>query len=289
MSFTEKLINVQLNLASGNFQGGGNTTSVTGLRVSATIIVNGGIASGTAEIAIYGLPLETMNQMSTIGTQYNRQDQNKIALYAGDAEGGMNLVFNGIIHTAYVDAQSMPQVAFRISAVPSGVYWAVKPVPPISMKGPQDVATMMKSLASQMGLQFENSGVNVKLVNPYYGGSPWTQAVRIMKHANIEMVVQKGKMAISPAGTPRQGGGTLISPQTGMVGYPAYEQASIIVRCLFNPSIECNQTVQIQSDLTPANGTWTVNRIVYELESHMPGGKWFQTLKCVNGKAPEPS
>jgi len=286
MSFTNKLLTVTLDLAAGKFSGGGNTTTIANLRMSATIISVGGASSGNMELAIYGLPLTLMNQMSTVGTQLDQQDKNKISVQAGDAQSGQTLVFQGLIHNAFVDAQAMPQVCFRISAVPGGGYWAVEPVPPISLPGSQDVAGMMGKLAGQMGLTLENNGVNVKLVNPYYPGSPWTQAVRIAKHANIEMVVDKGVLAISPAGTPRNGSSPMISPTSmpPMVGYPAFRQAGIIVKSQFNPAVKVNGTIQVQSSLTPANGTWMVTRIVYELESLMPHGRWFQTMEATLAK-----
>lgn len=281
MSFTQKLIDVSIGMSSGNFQGGGNAAQISGLRVSATIDVNGGEGtSGNAQIAIFGLPLSLMNQLSTVGTQLNQQDKNSISVMAGDAETGMHLVFTGLIHNAYVDAANMPQVCFRVFATPAGGYWAVKPTQPTSKSGPQPVAQMLQQLAQQMGLQFENNGVNTKLTNPYYPGSAWTQATRMARHANIEMVVDRGTMAIMPAGQPRQGGAVLISPQTGMVAYPGFREAAVVVKTLFNPAVKVNGLIQVQSDITPACGTWKVFHMVYELESKMPHGRWFQTIEA---------
>ena len=288
MTFTQKLLSVEFNLASGNFSGGGNAATLSGLRMSATIDVSGGVSSGTMELAIYGLPLSLMNQLSTVGKNMWQLDKNSVALYAGEAGGQMSLAFSGLIHNAFVDAKSMPQVCFRISAVPGGAYFAVTPAAPISKPGSQDVAAMMGQLASQMGLTLENNGVNVKLMNPYYGGSAWRQAINVAKHANIDMVVEKGVLAITPAGQPRNGSASLVSPQTGMVGYPAFRQASIIVTSIYNPSIKVNANIQVQSDITPACGTWTVFHMVHELECMMPHGKWFSLIEA-NPAGQEPS
>ena len=280
MALVQRLINVSFHLADGNFAGGGNSYTVTGLRVSATIDISGGIESGTLVAAIYGLPLEVMNQLSTVGTQMTKIGRNLINIQAGDAAGGMNTVFQGLINNAYADMQSMPQACFRVQGSPGGSYWSVKPVPPVSLKGTQDTATMLQSIASQMGVGFENNGVKVKLSNPYYSGSPWTQAWRIAKHAGVEMVIDKGVMAITPPGKVREGNTTLVSPQTGMIGYPAFRSASVIVKSLYRPDIKVLGAIQIQSDLTPANGQWKVYHLIYELESMMPHGKWFMTMEC---------
>ena len=284
MSFKKKLINVSIQMTEGNFQGGGNTATISGLRVSASIENAGGPSQGSAHIAIYGLPLSIMNQLSTVGPSMSiKQDNNNVAVYAGEEGGQMALVYEGSIHLAYVDAQAMPQVAFRIESV--GRAWdAVNQVTPVSHSGSTDVAGMFSALAGKMGLTFENNGVNVKLMNPYYSGSPWAMATRMARHANVAMVVDRGVLSIAPAGQAREGAAFLISPQTGMVGYPNFNEASVIVKALYDPALKYNGQIQIKSDLTPANGTWTATKIVYDLESLVPHGRWFMTVTGTNGQ-----
>jgi hypothetical protein len=313
--FTQKLLSVQISLAQGTFGAGGNSTTITAvasgavsaagtiagppfgsgalatiLRMSAHIDVNGGVSSGLMDIAIYGLPLETMNQLSTVGTQTDFIDKNTISVSAGDSASSLTLVYSGLINDAYVDANNQPQVCFRIRAVPGGSYYAVQPVTPISLQGSQDVAQMLSKIAGQMELSFENNGVNVKMSNPYYSGSPWGQAVAIARHANVEMVVDRGVLAISPHGQPRTTGGIpLISAATGMIGYPAFRQSVIMVKSLFNPATQILGQIQVQSTLTPANGTWMVFHMIHDLECAMPHGRWFSVMEAQKGSPPGPS
>lgn len=226
------------------------------------------------------MPLSLMNQLSTVGTQANARYMNSITVQAGDAETGMTLVFGGQIFAAFVDAQSQPQVAFRVMASP-GPFLAVKPATPLSVKGTADAGTLMSGLAKDMGFAFENNGVSVKLANPYFGGSSWTQAMGIARHGNFDLVFERNVMVISPRGKPRQGDATLISPETGMVGYPAFNQNYVIVTCLFNPAIKQLSLVEVKSQLTPANGKWQVISIAYELESQTPQGRWFMVLTLI--------
>lgn len=280
MSFSQKLMTTSISLANGSFGSSkNNTATISGLRMSAQIQATGGPSQSQMNLAIFGLPLSLMNQLTTMGTQSNQRSQNSITVEAGDAEAGMSVVFEGQIFDAYVDAQQMPNVAFRVQAS-GGSYLAVKPATPLSVKGSADVAGMLSSLASQMGLTFENNGVTVKLSNPYFGGTLWTQALAIARHAGINIVIEKGTMAITPKGKPRQGDAVLVSPQTGMVGYPAFVSNAIIVRTLFNPQIKTNGLIQVQSDLTPACGKWMVGSVYHELESLQPHGKWFTTIQA---------
>lgn len=279
MSFTKKKINVQFTLANGSFGSGkNNTATITGLRVLANIVVTGGETQATAELAIYGLPLDMMNQLSVVGTQISASYKNSITVEAGDDESGMHLVFAGNIINAFVDANNMPQVCFRVSAAP-GMYYAMKPVPPLSIKGSADAAGMMQKIAGQMGLGFENAGVTAKLANPYFGGTLLTQAKAIARHAGFDMFIDKNTMAIVPPKKSRSGGAVLVSPETGMVGYPQFNQAAIIVTALYSPEYKIGGEIKVESALTAANATWKIFYMEHHLESEVPKGQWFTVMK----------
>jgi hypothetical protein len=170
MAFDQKIVQAQFSLSTGVSAGGGNTSSVTafssgagaqlqsGLRISAVIEVAGGQAQGTMRLAIYGLPLQQMNQLTTLGTNFPFQyGKNMITVQAGTASTGLSIVFKGLIYSAYMDAGAMPQVCFRLEATASGGYDAVNPVSPVSHSGSMDVSQMLQQLAGQMGLQFETT------------------------------------------------------------------------------------------------------------------------------------
>jgi hypothetical protein len=279
VAFTKKIISVDMSLASGVFTGGGNTATLTGLRMSCTVKVVGGDTPATLDLAIYGLSLSKMNQMSAIGTQYDRRSKNPIAVSAGDANG-MAVVFIGMIQDAYIDAQSMPDVCFRITANVAGDN-AVKDAEVTTIDGSVDVATLMNKQSQAMSLQFENSGVLVKLSNPYYSGSSYAQATRIANDAGIQWVVEKNVLAIWPTGEARKGSAPTVSRKTGMVGYPTFRGSSVFVKTLFNPAVQYGQNITIQSDITPANGTWPIIAIYDKLECEMPRGEWFQIIQAV--------
>ncbi len=279
MSFVRRIIRVSFDLANGEFEGGGNSHVVEGLRTFATIEDTGGPTQSRLELAIFGLPLSVMNQLSTVGTQYNKQYQNGIKVEAGDAESGMTLVFQGNIFTAMVDAQSMPQVCFRVVGMP-GPFYANKPVEPVSVQGSADVAGLMSQFAGKMGLSFENYGVDAKVANPYLPGTTWTQMLSLARTAGINVIVARGKMTIMKPEATRPGT-ILVSPQTGMVGYPGFNQNNVIVASIFRPEIEYGSEIEVESDLTSACGKWKVNRLELLLESEVPNGKWFMIAEGV--------
>jgi hypothetical protein len=282
VSLVHRLLSAQISLAAGNFGDGGNSLTLTGKRMSARLQGAGGAAQWGCELAIFGMSRSEMNQLSTVGTQVNEiYLNNKITLQAGDAESGMSTIFQGIITYAFVDAQAMPGGAFRVSAISIGGI-AAKPIPPTSIQGAGDAFTMLKNLASQAGLTFQSSGASVKLANPYYPGTIWSQIRKICEHCNFYADVNRGTLFVCPQGSTRPGGPTLIAPPPHgqMIGYPQFSQGVVFVRTLFNPNVELLGTVEIQSSLTPACGVWQVQSINYELDTITPHGKWDQVMGC---------
>lgn len=292
MSFVQRLLTFTLTLAKGQFQGGGNSLTISGVRASCKISVMGGESSGVMSAAIYGMPLNQMNQLTSLPA-FKSYGQNTITVKAGDGDGQGNpagtqtTVFVGHIFNAWMDGQAQPQVPFRIEATSDGLQ-RVKPAASTSVSGSGDVATMMGSLADQMGYAFENNGVNVKLMNHYSSGSPRIQAAEIARAAGIEHVVDKGKLAIWMPGQARKGSVVTISPETGMVAYPGFYSANVIVKTLFNPAIEFGQKIKVKSSLTAACGEWAINKLDYELDSLMPHGRWFQIIQAYGQGTPPP-
>ena len=283
MAFKKKLLSVSFQLATGTFDGtDSNTLKLDGLRISSTIQKAGGSSLGTAEIRIYGMTLSQMNQLSTLGMQVMLVPRNIVSLSAGEEGSSMGLVFIGQITNAYADFQAAPDVPFFVQAhVLAGD--AVRMIPPTSTKGSADVATLLSGFATQLGLTFENNGIDIKLSNPYLSGSILDQAQEVVNAAGIAWNKgDNGVLAIWPKTGSRGGSIPLISPETGMVGYPSYTAQGILVRTLFNPSISFGGKIQIQSDLKPACKVMTVQVLNHTLDSQVPDGKWFSDIQAYN-------
>jgi hypothetical protein len=278
MSFTRKCLDVELTLKSGTFSGGKNTVYLKGHRISAHVLQPGAPGMGQLQAAIYGIPLSDMNKMTTMGRQFALREANSIKLYAYEEGAPPSLVFAGTIFEAWADMQAAPSVCFRVAAHAGGA-GAVKQVDPTTMSGSVKVADVMKQVCQKGGWQFENNGVDAVLNNPYLPGSAFRQAISVMKATRCLMTIDKDTLAIWKPGGSRAGQIPLISPQTGMVGYPRYRQVAVDVTTLYLPTIQFGGKIKIQSDLTPACGEWSVVYVEHELESELPNGKWFTIIQ----------
>lgn len=279
-SFTAKRIDVTFRLGTGAFgDEGANTVKLTGHRVACMVLKAGGHSMGEAQLRIWGMTLDQMNKLSTLGMVAVALRNNQVQIEAGDAETGMGVVFTGTITNAWADFQGMPDVAFHVVAA-SGMYQAMKPIPPTSYTGGADVAVIMAGLAAQMNLAFENGGVRAFLSNPYFPGTAREQAQKVADAAGINWVIDVGKLAIWPRNGSRGGAIPKITPATGLIGYPSFTSTGVGLTALFNPSVGFGGRIAVESSLKPASGEWVVTKLVYNLASEMPNGDWLMFIEA---------
>ena len=285
-SFVRRRIDVMLTLGQGGAAAqpgpgnAGDTVTARGLRVSAQISKVGGNSQGTLALRVYGMSESTMNKFSAVGgLPVVVQSNNVVTVLVGDDAQGMNVVYQGTIGGAFIDYNASPAVAFVVTGL-AALQQAIVPVPATSYRGGADVAGIMATLAKNMGFKFENGGVaGLTLADPYFPGTAYEQAERCAQHAGIHMFVDDGTLAIWPAGGARAGSIPLISPQTGMKGYPTMNNLGPVLETLYNPSIRFGAQVKIESRVRPACGMWQVIRLQHNLESEVPDGAWFSHLE----------
>lgn len=280
MTFVRRLLSIRFILGEGTFgETGQNTVDLSGLRITSKILKAGGPSMGTLDMQVFGMTASLMNQLSTLGLIWTQIRRNTVVLSAFDEGAVPSVVFQGTITNAWADFQAAPDVAFHVEAH-TGLLEAVSSMGPTSFVGGADVALIMSGLATKMGLAFENSGITSVLSNPYFWGSPRNQVQACADAAGINWIIDNGKLAIWPRGGARGGAVPLISPATGMIGYPAYTSKGIMVRTLYNPSIGYGGLVEVQSSQQPASGQWVVYGLDHDLDAQFPGGKWETNLSA---------
>lgn len=293
-SFVERLIEVSIKLApspqSGqpmSFAGtdGLDTVTLSGSRTSVRVENNGAPAGSQATVTVYGLTPSLMNQLQTLGQQFNEIARNLITVTAGDAVSGLSPVFSGTIMNAYADYGQAPIVPMIFQCQSSGID-AVAPATASSFPGPTDVATIMAGFARQMNVGFENNGVTIQLPGSYFSGNVRQQVMKCAQAARINAEVINGVLCIWPKGGSRtsltgNGPVPLISADSGMIQYPTFwMQNGVIVRTLFDPHIAFGGTVRVESSVQKASGTYVVWKLDLALDSLVPNGKWEAAVHC---------
>lgn len=275
-----------ITLGTGNF-GSSNNNQITlqGFRARARIDKAGGMMMGTLRAQIYGVSQSNMNSCVTFPYQPQKLAQQaevkmntvQVSAIDGDSE---TLIFTGNIVNAWGNYQNMPDVFLEIQAMSTAVS-LLAPAIPTSFDGPIDVVTAIQQLAGKMNLTFENNGVSgISLVNQYLSGTYIEQVQTLAKAARIWMYIDNEILAISPSNQPRTTISVpLISPQTGLKGYPTFDSIGINIVSLFNPAIRFGGSIQVQSSIPQANGKFIATNIGYDLDSLAPNGQWFMQIR----------
>lgn len=283
-SYIQRRIDLTFKLAQGTFaRSGTNTMTVSGLRVITTITRLGSAAMNQMAASIFGLPLDVMNDLTTMGKIIGDNKWNQVGVYAGDSKSTPTLIFSGTVHDAWANFGGMPNVSFDIAGFTGGAD-AISAVPPSSYQSGADVGTIIEAISGQMNppRNFVNNGVNVKLQNAYYPGSPRQQLQEVAQDSGIFWEDDGQTVTIWPPGGSKGGAVPLVSPSTGLVGYPKYTRSGLDIVTLFNPQIEFGGQIQLESSVKGANGTFNVTRVVHNLESQNPGGNWFTAISVVD-------
>jgi len=289
-SFTKKKIRVTLTLDRGTFNDSAfgdtqsNTLTIEGLRVQCTINSPGGYVSSESHIRIYGLSKNVMDAVTTLRLDNaaqvpdgstRAQFKNSIAIEAGDDESDYTLVFTGNIITAMGDYANLPDVYLDIVAQ-AAYEQQIANLKPNSYQGSRDAADILADIAAQAGWETEFHDLAGKpLTDQYLTGSAKSQAEKIAQAAGFDLLFENNTMVAMRSGGTRTGQIPLLSSETGLVGYPSFDYVGVQFKCLFNPTIRMYGQIQIDSDLSRANGTWRVSALQYELDSETPQGRWF--------------
>ncbi|MGV7078501.1 baseplate hub protein [Testudinibacter sp. P80/BLE/0925] len=288
MSFTEKKLRLKLLLGveGDSFdEDGHNAISVDGLRVSATIqFGNGQGIVPTAKIMVYGLSLSIMNRITKIHWNTEESKRNYVRLEAGEGDV-WTVVYSGLITFAFPNFGSSSEAILTIDSA-SALEHQLLPVPPVSFKGEVDVAEAIREICQRMKMRFENNGVNAKLSNTYLCETALEQVKKLCAAANVDLYIDINTIAITPRSKPRDITIPIISPSTGLLGYPVPNINGVSFQCLYDPALKFGGLVEIaDSMIEMANGRWRVFGINLFLESMTPNGRWFAEIQAAkNGE-----
>lgn len=278
MSFSKKRIEVTVQLGRGKFgEDGYDTVTLNDHRAIVNISTPGGASMGMLQMRAYGLSEDLMNRLTTIGPINSQIRNNTVLISAGDGDS-MAQVYAGTLSDVWADYRRAPEVSLEMMAQ-SGLIEAVRPISPRSYQGSADAALIMADLAKAMNVAFENNGVSVQLANPYFSGTAWQQVLTCAQAANINFALHNGILAIWPRTGGRAGGIPMLTPETGLVGYPTFSSHGIILTSTFNPNIFIGGFVDVKSSLLGASGRWQIFSVTHEISSEVPGGPWFTHLQ----------
>lgn len=281
-SFTHKQLEARITLAEGGFNPGTGqsaNTKVVRLGMDAEITKPGGKEKPKCTLRIYNLPLDDMQVLTTLAFDPLAVKKNRLVLMAGDANG-MAQVFVGDITSAVPRFAANASSVFEVEAV-TGYVASVTPVAPLTAEGAQDVSTLLRGLAGQMGFTYIDRGVSVTVRNVALVGGPMEQARQLADAARIDLILDDGEMIAAPRGELRrddaEGSTPVLRDRTGLIGFPGFDAKGIVGKCLYDPRLVLGGPVRIESMVPKASGLWRVSSVSHRLQSNHGNARAWET------------
>lgn len=274
----KKQLRFVITLGTGKFGSSNNdTVTLQGFRAIAEIDKAGGMMMGTLKAKIYGVKQADMNSITTLQWKPQTWIPNTVEVFAIDGTAE-TLIFAGNIVNAWADYQGMPDVFLHIQAQ-AAFFNALKAIPPRSFKGPIDTPSVMAQIAKDLGYTFENNGVTTQLTDLYLPNTGLEQAKDLARAAGCDLYLDDKVLAITPPNVPRKALIPVISPTSGLIGYPTFDGVGVNFQALFNPGVTFGGSIKLETDVQQAAGEWIVTSVAHRLESEKPGGAWFSTIR----------
>ena len=275
----KKIIKITLTLRDGDVSftaEGDNRLSSTGLAISTAITYGNGAISPTAQITVYGLPIETMNKLFRV--QWNTMNSllNMVKIESGEQGGKLTTDYEGNITFATVNMNGAPNASLVITSQMAVVEKMRYTDPFIIPKGESaDVADIIKFLCDDMGFQFENNDVSHILTATTLNGSNLEKIEKLAQMCDIDLYVEQRSITICKKGASRPLKIPVISPTSGLIGYPSPDQRGLTFSCVYNPIVRFGGIIRVSgSAISVANADWRIYGLVTTLEANIPQGKW---------------
>lgn len=296
-SFQSRRLRLTLTLPRAVFRGtGSNTLTLTDLRMAARLEGSGNLTN-SLNIDVFGMAQADMNSVTTLfGQSTDKSAVVTNAIVKLEALNGTAWVtlFTGGVIEAYPNYASMPDVSMSIMAQ-TGFGAQITPSIPTSFRGSITYSALAAQLAGSLGFAFENNGVTGAAISPYLPGSLIFQLRALADQGKFDyyLTAQGGvtsggaaaetTLVICPRGQGRVGKLTaLLTPQSGLVGYPQPQKFGLAVTALFSPLFELGAPLLIQGSTIPlAEGTWFPYHYEHTLDSLKPNGQWFTRMDCL--------
>lgn len=276
--FSIKTIQISLSMADGSFAG--NKKVIEGLATQAHVVKPGLPETNSALVSIWGLTYEDMAGLTMLAFKPLESERNLIEIRAGEAGGHLSLLFKGHITHAYADFNQAPAPAMCIEA-DTGSYPQQMAAPVLTIMNEALCEELFSRFAQECGYAYRNQGVWATVKNSWFPGSPLEKAIKLARDIDCEIIIDDDTMITMPKGKPRAQEAVLLSRQTGLIGYPTFNQDGISCRAIYNPALSYGGLVRVESIVPRASGLWRITKLSHSVSAYMPGaGSWETNLEA---------
>ena len=276
----KKVIKITLTLQDGVeifTAQGDNRLSSTGLAISANITYGNGSISPTAQITVHNLPMDTMLKLMRLQWNTMQALLNTVKIEVGEQGDPLKVAYEGNITFATINTDSAPDVSLVITSQ-MAVVEKMKPTEPFVVNKNEkiDAADIVRFLAHEMQYEYKNYGVSHIITDTTLNGSNIEKIANLAQMCDFDLYIDQREITICKKGGSRELKIPVITPNTGLIGYPAPDQRGIVFTCAYDPLVRFGGIVQIRESIIGhvVNQDWRVYGLVATLEANIPQGKW---------------
>jgi hypothetical protein len=212
-----------------------------------------------------------MAQLTMLAFKPLESQHNLISIKAGEKGGSLALVFQGEITSAFADFNAAPDVCMQFEA-DSGSYPQQISASVATVKGEAKADQLFSQFAQASGYTFKNEGITSSVQNAWFPGSPIDKMTKLARDVGCELIIDDGAIIVLPAGNAREGNAVLLTKNTGLIGYPTFNQDGITCRCIFNPDLIYGGLIKVESIVPRASGVWRITKLTHHITAYIPGG-----------------
>jgi hypothetical protein len=125
--------------------------------------------------------------------------------------------------------------------------------------------------ATEAGYDYVNKGVNVTVSNATYRGAPLNKLQKLADDIDCDLILDDATVITLPKGQLRSEEPIFISADTGMFGYPTFDNEGISCRCLYNPALQYGGLIEVKSIVPKASGIWQITQLSHHLNASRAG------------------
>jgi len=280
--FSQKTLRVEIQKEDGMFYEGINAFSFKGLPIEVGLNVVTVPSGINAKIKLYGVSKSKLDMITTLKWRDGFITKKAIRIYANDGMGEF-VLFEGNIMNASPVYDNAPEIYIEIDAIAGAFFNMKSEVPPSSLQGLVPAPAIFKKICIDYGIECVVNGLESdypQADSPVYDesglGNRITQA---SKDYNVYSVIYNNRVEIYPKYQSNQK--TWLLTPTNYIGYPSFTNTGLKISTdtLFNVKLADKFTIK-GSEVTPANDTWFVINVRYNLSTKI-GGNWFITIEGV--------
>lgn len=281
----KKVIRVTLTLQGKDevFTAKDNRLQSTELAVSAVITHGNGAITPTAQITISNLGLDVMLKLMRIQWNTMQSVLNTVKVEVGDQGEELKVAYEGNITFATINTDSAPDVSLIITSQ-MAIVDKLRATPPFTIPKDQvfNVADIVKFLATDSGYEFFNYGVDKQITDTKLSGSNIEKIEKLSYDHDFDLYIEQKTITICKKGGERQLKIPIITPNTGLIGYPAPDMRGIVFRCAYDPAVKFGGVVRIADSILgeTVNQDWRVYGLIATLEANIPQGKWEMSVNA---------